>query len=450
MNYIKSSLFLFLFSSLVQASTNLDLDLDLNIEEPVYTKDINILFKDSIENSYKVLSNKYAIESKSHLFDSAKYYYIPNVSITSQVKEKMDRPGHPSPFTEFTLDLSAKMKLWSNTTSDQKDAAYFYLKSAKDQYNESVSEIFRTVNLNLLKIELSRQFLSRAKEYRKRMDILLDKMDISTNSGLLKKSDKIFAEVTVKKFDESVLNVLSQIEQYRSQIDNITSKRLYDDEYGLSSSYIDSVMSVNNEYFDIDTIMKNNFLVLSKKANLMAEKKTAESSNEYFSIELQTVHDIKEHEKSSTKNDENQAVYGYTYDDNGDSYVGVQFSFNGLNYANYKTQLSEYELYKQKMIEFDEFVHGINIEIIALKEQYRLINERITNVNNQVNLTTDVIENQMNEMKVDESTVLDIFRNVSSLSDLEMSYLIAQNELVDTVNRIYALNSVLPANYVIN
>lgn len=443
------SFFVIFLSSKLYASPQLDLNLELDIDEPIYTKDINILFTQSIENSYKVLSSKYAIESKEHLFDSARYYYVPTVSVSSQVKQKMDRPGHPSPFTEFTLDLSAKMKIWSNATSENRDSAFYYLKSAKENYNESVSEIFRKINVNLLKIEYSRTFLARSEEYRKRMNVLLNNMDISARSGLLKQSDKIFAEVTVKKFDESILNVLSQIEQYKSEMDNITSQRLYDEGYGLDRDYINSVMTTNPEYFEIENVMKNNFSILSKKSELVAEKKKAEGSNEYFTVELQTVHGIKEHKKSSTKNEDNQATYGYTYDDNGDSYIGIQFSFNGINYGSYKTQMSEFELYKQKMIEFDEFVHGINVEIIALKEQYALVNKRIDNINNQVDLTTDVINSQMNEMSVDESSVLDIFRNVSSLSDLEVNHLMAQNELVDVVNRIYALNSILPQSYVI-
>ncbi|MGR6831712.1 hypothetical protein [Aliivibrio wodanis] len=196
--------------------------------------------------------------------------------------------------------------------------------------------------------------------------------------------------------------------------------------------------------------MAKNFSILSRKSELMSEKKTAQSNNEYFKVELITLHDIKEHEKSSSKNDENQAVYGYTYDNNGDSFIGIQFSFTGLDYGNYQSQMSEYELYKKKMIEFDEFIHGINIDLITLKQQYALITQRIDNVNNQIFLTTDVIKNQMKEMMVDESSVLDIFRNISSLSDLEMSQLSTQNELIDTVNRVYVLNSVLPGNYVIN
>ncbi|OCH19959.1 TolC family protein [Aliivibrio logei] len=431
-------------------SAAIELDLRLNIKEPIYTEDINVLFIESIENSYKVNGQKYVIESENHLFNAAKYYYIPSASVSSQVKQKFDRPGHPSPFTEFTLDLSARMKLWSNTTDEQKDAAYYSLLSSKEKYNENVNDVYGRINQNLMKIETSREFLVKSREYRKRMDILLKKMEVSAGAGILKKSDRIFAEVTVKKFDESVLNVLSQIELYKSQIDNITPRRLYKDDYGLSKSYMSSMMHIEPAFFNIDNVMAKNFSILSRKSELMSEKKTAQSNNEYFKVELITLHDIKEHEKSSSKNDQNQAVYGYTYDNNGDSFIGIQFSFTGLDYGNYQSQMSEYELYKKKMIEFDEFIHGINIDLITLKQQYALITQRIDNVNNQIFLTTDVIKNQMKEMMVDESSVLDIFRNISSLSDLEMSQLSTQNELIDTVNRVYVLNSVLPGNYVIN
>ncbi|MGR6859186.1 TolC family protein [Aliivibrio salmonicida] len=431
-------------------SSAIELDLRLNIKDPIYTEDINVLFIESIESSYKVNGQKYVIESESHLFNAAKYYYIPSVSVSSQVKQKFDRPGHPSPFTEFTLDLSARMKLWSNTTDEQKDAAYYSLLSSKEKYNENINDIYGRINQNLMKIETSREFLVKSREYRKRMDILLKQMGVSAGSGILKKSDRIFAEVTVKKFDESVLNVLSQIELYKSQIDNITPRRLYKDGYGLSKFYMSSMMHIEPEFFNINNVMNKNFSILSRKSELMSEKKTAQSNNEYFKVELLTVHDIKEHEKSSSKNDQNQAIYGYTYDNNGDSFIGIQFSFTGLDYGNYQSQMSEYELYKKKMIEFDEFIHGINIDLITLKQQYELITQRIENVNNQISLTTDVIKNQMKEMMVDESSVLDIFRNISSLSDLEISQLSTQNELIDTVNRIYVLNSVLPGNYVIN
>ncbi|MGR6831713.1 TolC family protein [Aliivibrio wodanis] len=214
-------------------SAAIELDLRLNIKEPIYTEDINVLFIESIENAYKVNAQKYVIESENHLFNAAKYYYIPSASVSSQVKQKFDRPGHPSPFTEFTLDLSARMKLWSNTTDEQKDAAYYSLLSSKEKYNENVNDVYGRINQNLMKIETSREFLVKSREYRKRMDVLLKKMEVSAGTGILKKSDRIFAEVTVKKFDESVLNVLSQIESYKSQIDNITPRRLYKDDYGV-------------------------------------------------------------------------------------------------------------------------------------------------------------------------------------------------------------------------
>ncbi len=446
---IISILSLFLISFESSSKSVLDVNLNLNIEEKNYTKDVNALFLDSIKHSYKVLGQKYVIESEKHLWDIGNYYYMPSVSITSQVKSKFDRPGHPSPFPEFTLDLTARMKLWSNATADKKGAAFYSLLAAKEKYNEIINDVYSRVKNNLLKIEHSRSFLAKSQEYRKRMDFLQKQMEISATSGMLKESDKIFAEVTVKKFEQSVLNVLSQIEQYKNQINDITPYQLYDDSYGLSAHYVSSAMSIEPGFFNIDSVMAKNFSVLSKKADLLSEKKRAKSVNEFFKVELVTAHNIKENKESSKKNDQNQTPYGYTYDDDGDSYIGVQFTYSGLNYGSYKSQMSEYELYKQKTIELDEYIHGLNVELSTLKEQFNFVYERIENINSQIELTADVIGKQMKELAVDESSVLDIFRNISSLSDLEVSYLTAKKELVDIVTRVHLLNSTLPSNYVV-
>lgn len=427
----------------------LDIDLDLKIPESIYPLNNEVLFIDSIQNSYSINAQRQAIKSELHLFDSAKYYYMPSATITQQVQQKFDRPGTTAAITEYTMSMSAKMTLWSNTSSDVKDAAFYSLLAATESFNEQVSSIYSLISTNLMKIEISREFIKKSKEYRKRMSTLLSSMESSAKSGLLKKSDRIFADVTVKKFDESVLNVQSQIEQYISNINNVTPRNLYNTGYGIKKSEIEKYIKIENSYFNLSKVLTNNFSILAEKATLLSEKYSAMGSNEYLTLELMTQHNIKENKLSNVRNEDNQVPGGYTYDDDNDSYIGVQVSFTGLNYAKYKNQQSEFELYKQKLIKFDEFVHSIDVDLKKFKEQYALTSARLTNIRNQVRLTTELIRTQLKELRVDESSAFDIFRNISTLSELEFNRLTTYNELLDLSSQIYNINSVIPKNYVI-
>lgn len=417
---------------------------------PVYKTNIKTLFNESIEYSYKVNAQVNTIKSEQNLLNSAKYYYIPSASISSELQKKYSRPGHPAPLTDFKIDLSATMKLWSNATSEQKDSAYYSLVSSKETYNELVSSIYNNIEQNLIKIELARAFLSKAEQYRVHMSSLLEQMNVSSQSGILKKSDRLFADVSVKKFEESILNVESLVEQYKSQINNITPADLYRNEYGLSLEYIESAIFLTDDMFQINTVSERNFNILSKRAQLESDKFAAEAYNENFIVQLVTQHGIKENSLSNIKNDENKVPGGYTYDNDGQAYIGLQVSFTGLNYQNAQQKLSEYHLFSTKLIELDEFIHQTYVDLSTYALQYTLIKKRIDNVDKQISLTLGVINSMMNEMRVDESNVLDIFRNISSLSDLEMNRLFVQNELIDLTTKVKSINSKIPSNYVIN
>ncbi|MGL4826555.1 MAG: TolC family protein [Vibrionaceae bacterium] len=427
------------------------IDSDFSVEEynPEYNVDVSVLFTQSMENSYKVNANRMLIESEQELLDAANYYYLPSASINSEIKKKMLRPGHPLPYTEFTLDLSAKMKLWSNTTGDTKKSAIKKLSSVVYSYNESISEIYSIISLNLAKIELSREFIFKSKKHRKKMDELLKKMDVSSASGLLKKSDRLFAEVSIKKFEESMLNVQSQIEQYKNQINNITPISLYKEEYGISSYYINDAIKLDDDMFNLEKVIEKNFSVLAKRMQLESDKAAAEGSNEYFNVDFVTQHGIKEHKKTSTKNEQNQATYGYTYDNDGSAYFGLKLSFNGLNYSQMKSANSELKLYAKKMIEFDQAINQIKIDLQMYKQQYELLSSRLKSIDEQLKLTVNVISNLFNEMTTDESSILDVFRNISSMSDLEMNRLSIKNELLDLASKVRSLNSMVPQYYVI-
>ncbi len=424
--------------------------LSIEVEKPIYTADINDLFFQSISKSYKINAQIYEILSNQHLTDAARYYYIPSATITGAINWKFDRPSHPDPYPRFLLDLTATMKLWSNATSDKLDGAYYSLIASKEKYNEITNDIYFTINNNLMKIEFAREFLAKAKQYRVRMDALLERMNVASQFGIMKKSDRLFADVSLKKFDESILNVNAQIEQYISLINNITPDNLYNEKYGLSQNYLKNALTVKPDMFDIKVVTQRNFGILSRTAQLKSDKFNTQGYNENFIVELATEHGIEEHSYTSTKNEDNEALYGYSYDDDGSAYIGINFTYTGMNYQSYKQKRSEYNLYTKKAIELDEFVHQVYVDLNTYKQQYDLILKRIQSIENQIKLTTDVINSLMEEMIVDESNTLDIFRNVSSLSDLEMNRLNVLNELIDIVKNVKSINSVIPKKYVIN
>lgn len=424
--------------------------LSIVIEKPVYTADVNELFLESINKSYKINAQIYQILSEQHLKDAAKYYYIPSATIGGEVQKKFDRPGHPQPYSTFKLDLSAKIKLWSNATGDKLDAAYYSLIASKEKYNEITNDIYYSINTNLIKIEIAREYLAKANQYRMRMDRLLERMNVASEFGIMKKSDRLFADVSLKKFDESILNVNAQIEQYISLINNITPYNLYNEKYGLSDNYIRDSLLIKPDMFVIDNVTKRNYGILSRNAQLKSDKFNAKGYNENFTVDLVTQHGIEEHKLTSTKNEDNQAIYGYSYDNDGSAYIGIKFNYTGMNYQSYKQKRSEYHIYTKKAIELDEFVHQIYVDLNTYKQQYDLILQRIQSIDKQISLTTDVINSLMEEMVVDESNTLDIFRNVSSLSDLEMNRLSVMNELIDIVKNVKSINSIIPKKYVIN
>ncbi len=417
---------------------------------PTYSADIERLFIGSIENAYKVNAQIFAIKSEQKLYNSAKYYYIPTANISSEVQKKFNHPGHPSPFTEFKLNLSATMKVWSDTTGDQKDAAYHRLIASKETYNNIVNGIYFNIKQNIIKIELAREFLNKSEQYRIHMNSLLEQMNVSSQSGLLKKSDRLFADVSIKKFEESILNVESQIEQYKNQINNVTPANLYKNEYGVSPEYIEEAITLGKNLFNIDIVTNRNFNILSKRAQLSSDRFSAEAYNENFNIDIVTMHGITEHDQSNIKDENNKVINGYTYDNDGQAYIGLKMTYTGLNYQNYQQKSSEFDLFNKKVIELDELIHQTYVDLDTQFQQYTLIKKRIENVEKQIKLTLGVINSMMNEMRVDESNILDIFRNISSLSDLEMNRLSIQNELVDLTTKVKSINSIIPSKYVIN
>ena len=424
-------------------------NLSEQVKDPVYLLDIDRLFSGSIEKSYKVNAQRQVIESELLQYAAARHYYIPAVTIAQHVKKKFDRPSHPSPYSEYTLDISETMKLWSNATGDKKDAAYYQLLSARHTYNALVNEVYTTVNTNLVKIELSRNFLGRSAEYRRRLDNILRRLEKSTKTGVLKRSDRLFADVALKKFEESVLNVQARIEQYKTLINNITPANLYQDGYGVSRHYVGDSTLLHVDMFDIQHILKNNFEVQARKAALEAEKARAKGYNENFTVELASQQGIKEHRLTGTG--VNGAVpYGYSYDPEGESFIGIRVVYTGLDFQAHMAKRSEYALYTRKVIELDEYLHQLYVDINAWQQQYRLIKDRLDNINNQIVLTNNVIQSLMKELIVDESSVLDIFSNVTSLADLEMNRLMVHNELIDLSMRVKSLNGVIPERYVLN
>jgi len=202
--------------------------------------------------------------------------------------------------------------------------------------------------------------------------------------------------------------------------------------------------------FNIHWVLQNNFDVRAKKAELLADRATAKGINENFTVELVSQQGIKEHRLTSTKNAQNQAEYGYGFDKDGESFIGFRVVYSGLDFAANQSKQSEYKLYTRKMIELDEYMHQLYVDITAYQEQYQLVTKRLENIDNQITLTNNVIQSMMSELTVDESSALDIFRNVTSLSDLEMNRLTVHNELVDLVMQIKSLNAVIPEHYVLN
>ncbi|MCG9661400.1 TolC family protein, partial [Vibrio mediterranei] len=131
-------------------SFSFDIENILNIEKEKkeYTKDIDALVIGSVNNSYKAAEIKAEIQSKEQILLKDEYYFVPKVTLTSEIKEKMDRPGHPDPEADFNINLSATMKLWSDTVSDENRAAYQDLESSINKYNSVVSNVYRSIANN--------------------------------------------------------------------------------------------------------------------------------------------------------------------------------------------------------------------------------------------------------------------------------------------------------------
>ncbi|HFQ5353771.1 TPA: hypothetical protein ACGVAX_000921 [Vibrio vulnificus] len=415
------------------------------------TEDVESLFLSTIENSYKINQIREDILSQEYNKVSSDYYFLPKITISSELKQKMDRPGHPSKvMTEFLINLSARIKLWSDTVSYASLSELKKLESRRYDLNNAIVENYSVVNKNLVKIEISRSFLDKSFVYKEKMQELMSKMEKTANVGLIKNSDRVFANVTMKKFEESIININSQIEGYKSEINNLTAKELYNELIGLNSEYIDDFFELGDENFKLETVLNRNFDILSRKAMLESDKNSSKSLNETVTFELVTQHDISENKLSSKKNENNVAENGYTYDNDGESYVGLKLTYTGFDFSTYMSDKSEEHSVTKKMIEMDEKLHQINVDLNTQKLRYSLTLDRLNNIDNQIKLTLELIDNLIKEISIDESNVLDLFRNISSLSDLEMNRLSIRNELTDIVSSVRQINSMIPSQYVSN
>ncbi|WP_165386753.1 hypothetical protein, partial [Vibrio vulnificus] len=219
------------------------------------------------------------------------------------------------------------------------------------------------------------------------------KMEKTANVGLIKNSDRVFANVTMKKFEESIININSQIEGYKSEINNLTAKELYNELIGLNSEYIDDFFELGDENFKLETVLNRNFDILSRKAMLESDKNSSKSLNETVTFELVTQHDISENKLSSKKNENNVAENGYTYDNDGESYVGLKLTYTGFDFSTYMSDKSEEHSVTKKMIEMDEKLHQINVDLNTQKLRYSLTLDRLNNIDNQIKLTLELIDN---------------------------------------------------------
>ncbi|RZQ08443.1 hypothetical protein D8T50_22675, partial [Vibrio vulnificus] len=218
-------------------------------------------------------------------------------------------------------------------------------------------------------------------------------MEKTANVGLIKNSDRVFANVTMKKFEESIININSQIEGYKSEINNLTAKELYNELIGLNSEYIDDFFELGDENFKLETVLNRNFDILSRKAMLESDKNSSKSLNETVTFELVTQHDISENKLSSKKNENNVAENGYTYDNDGESYVGLKLTYTGFDFSTYMSDKSEEHSVTKKMIEMDEKLHQINVDLNTQKLRYSLTLDRLNNIDNQIKLTLELIDN---------------------------------------------------------
>lgn len=413
--------------------------------------EVEALLSSSIDNSYKVNQIKEDIISQSFNQAATEYYYLPKVTLSSEVKQKFDRPGHPSPvMTEFLINLSASLKLWSNTTNSANLAELKKLDSKRYDLNAAILDVYTTTIRNLVKIEISRSFLDRSEMYKEKMNELLNQMEMSASSGLIKKSDRVFAEVTMKKFEESIININSQIEGYKSEINNLTAKNLYNNKIGLNEHEVNDFFELEDSKFDINSVINKNYDIIARKLKLESDKYSSKSLNETLTFELITQHDINEHELSSEKNEDNVAENGYTYDNDGESYIGLKLTFTGFDYNKYTSNKSEEHNLAKKMIEVDEMIHQVYVDLDTQKQRYILTKERLFNIDNQIKLTVELVDSLLKEIAVDESNVLDLFRNISSLSDLETNRLNIRQELTGIVSNVREVNSVIPNVYIGN
>ncbi|EIO3980554.1 hypothetical protein LQK36_004473, partial [Vibrio vulnificus] len=154
------------------------------------TEDVESLFLSTIENSYKINQIREDILSQEYNKVSSDYYFLPKITISSELKQKMDRPGHPSKvMTEFLINLSARIKLWSDTVSYASLSELKKLESRRYDLNNAIVENYSVVNKNLVKIEISRSFLDKSFIYKEKMQELMSKMEKTANVGLIKNSD---------------------------------------------------------------------------------------------------------------------------------------------------------------------------------------------------------------------------------------------------------------------
>ncbi|NUW70137.1 TolC family protein [Vibrio coralliilyticus] len=413
-------------------------------ENRVYEYDAKQLLGEVLKVSPDVQAALSRLEASQDEKMAADWYFLPNLTLSNESKFYMPRPGAPERGIEHNLSLSSELRLWGSGLTDELDAAQLDLVAANYQLSSAVISSYYESLKNIEKIEFAHQFLNKSKFYDSKIQQLISLMEKHVDSGLVKKSDLLFASVTTQKFKEKMLGVESKIQEYIKNINTVAGRKVYSPQYGmaigeLDTSTLEELRILLNEH----NIVSTNFELLNSLNSLEAERKRAFAQNEMFELKLVTEQNARFNDQTNIA-DETSGQVDYAYDPDNDSYVGLSFTIKGLDFTAHKRKDSATNEVVAKQYEHEKLVSDKLNQLESLSVQLETESRKKVNLEKQISLTYEIVERQFEEIAIEEANISDILRNISSITDLEGLLLTSNNTLIDVKNTIYELKGELP------
>lgn len=387
-----------------------------------------------VSHEYHALTRE--VESKEILLNKEERYYYPDATLNSETTEYW---GNPTPDATETQDfvLTLHSKLYGSSVKDKIAASQMTLDAGQIGLTAQEVSIYYTVLKYLTKIELTRQYQSFSEALRKDIEVYYLKQVNSTDAGVATQSDAMQAKLAVAEFDDTVYSVISNIEQYFNQlveetgIDINLDDPAIQDRIGIDYERIEPLLAKDVTLVTTDELLKNNAELQQAQKNLNSTLYNARSTRERLTVDVTSESHMLTNGDSGT----------HTYGDTDESFVQLNIELDIFNHASQSDEDAAYKLYEAEKFRFDmQFKQTLD----KFNTSVTIYNQQLTQrqkTAEQVDILTELIENQKEEIYTDQVTYKDIVESISKLNKAKQTLLNIDLSLFDSLYELESLKS---------